>query len=364
MGKNMKPLQRRVTIKDIAAMAKVSIGTVDRVLHKRGEVNLLTEERVMSFVEKLGYTPNLLAKSLALKKSFSIVALIPDAGVNNPYWKEPVMGFNRAADELKDFNAKIQVQYFDPGDAGSFTKEFNKILFMHPDGIIVSPNFHDVALEMISKCKDLNIPIILVDNNLDNDAGLAYFGQNALQSGIVAAKLMHKRLSTEANVLIFNLARNKVVTRHMKRREQGFRQYFDRDVPGHGIRIMSVDADLSYKVEPAATLKQLFGKKPDIAGIFVTNSWVHKVAHYFAEPGKGKPALIGYDLIDENRVYLRSGVIDFLICQKPEDQGYRSAMAMFNYLLTGKQVEKINYSAIDIIIRENVDFYINTSNRI
>lgn len=360
----MKPAQRRVTIKDIAAMANVSIGTVDRVLHNRGEVNQLTEERVMSFVEKLGYTPNLLAKSLALKKSFNIVALIPDAGVNNPYWREPVMGFSRATDELKDFNAKILVCYFDPGNVGSFVKEFKRILFLHPDGIIMAPNFHDAALELISKCKDLNIPVILIDNNLDNDAGLAYFGQNALQSGIVAAKLMHNRLSSEASVLIFNLARNKVVTRHMQRREQGFRQYFDMDVPGHGIRIMSVDADLSYKFEPAATLKQLFGKKPDIAGIFVTNSWIHKVARYFSEAGKEKPTLIGYDLIDENREFLKRGVIDFLICQKPEDQGYRSAMAMFNYLLTGKQVEKINYSAIDIIIHENIDFYKSTINRI
>src|SRR5512145_189174 len=109
MGKSMKPAQRRVTIKDIAAMANVSIGTVDRVLHKRGEVNPQTEERVLSFVEKLGYTPNLLAKSLALKKSFNIMALIPEAGVNNPYWKEPVTGFNRATKELDDFHAKIHV---------------------------------------------------------------------------------------------------------------------------------------------------------------------------------------------------------------------------------------------------------------
>ena len=68
MGKLTKSAQRRVTIKDIAAMAGVSIGTVDRVLHNRGEVNQATHERVMSFVDELGYTPNLLAKSLALKK--------------------------------------------------------------------------------------------------------------------------------------------------------------------------------------------------------------------------------------------------------------------------------------------------------
>src|SRR5512145_1422935 len=104
MGRLKKSPQPRVTIKDIASLAGVSIGTVDRVLHNRGEVSLETHDRVMSFVIKSGYTPNLLAKSLALKKKFNIAVLIPDSGNSNPYWKNPVEGFSRASRELKDFN--------------------------------------------------------------------------------------------------------------------------------------------------------------------------------------------------------------------------------------------------------------------
>jgi len=57
--------------------------------------------------------------------------------------------------------------------------------------------------------------------------------------------------------------------------------------------------------------------------------------------------------------YLGNGSIDFLICQKPEDQGYKATMTMFNYLLTGKRAEKVNFSPIDIIVKENVDNYRN-----
>jgi LacI family transcriptional regulator len=363
MGKSFKLQQRRVTIKDIAAMANVSIGTVDRVLHKRGEVNQSTHERVMSFVDKLGYTPNLLAKSLALKKSFNIVAMIPDASENNPYWKEPVAGFNRATEELKDYNAKIQVIYFDPGEVKSFVKEFNRILHMNPDGIIMAPNFHEAAVEMMPTCKASDIPLILIDNSLDDGSGLAYFGQDALQSGIVAAKLMNYGLPENATVLIFNLARNKAITRHMQRREQGFKSYFGKANSGHLIKTLSVAVDLSQEREPNATLQKILHEKHNIAGIFVTNSRVHKVASYLSDIGKGDLMLAGYDLIDDNFEYLKKGIIDFLICQKPEDQGYKSAMAMFNFLLTGKQAEKVNLSPIDIIIRENVDFYKNTNTR-
>jgi len=36
-------------------------------------------------------------------------------------------------------------------------------------------------------------------------------------------------------------------------------------------------------------------------------------------------------------------------------------MAMFNYLLNHKSIEKINYSPIDIIVKENVDYYLHTN---
>jgi LacI family transcriptional regulator len=359
MNMSIKSLQHRVTIKDIAAMANVSIGTVDRVLHNRGEVNQATQERVMSFVEELGYTPNLLAKSLALKKSFRIAALIPDSGDNNPYWKEPLTGLNRAAEELKDFNTKIAVYNFDPGEELSFVREFDLILALNPDGIILAPNFHEAAVQLLPKCKAQSIPLMLIDNNLDEGSGLAYFGQDALHSGIVAAKLMHYGLPKCATVLILNLAHNKVITRHMQRREQGFMNYFIREVPDHCIKTLSVEIDLSQEQEPFATLQSVLSGQPNIAGIFVTNSRVHKVARYLSTTGQGKLILIGYDLTDANLEYLGDGSIDFLICQKPEDQGYKSAMAMFNYLLTGKQAEKVNFSPIDIIVRENVDYYRN-----
>ena len=362
MSKLVRAQQKRVTIKDIAALAHVSIGTVDRVLHNRGEVNQETHERVMSFVEELGYTPNLLAKSLALKKSFVIAALIPEAGCNNPYWGMPLAGLSKAIEELKDFNTKISVFHFDPGDEISFTRQFDRILGIHPDGIILAPNFHETAMRYLPKCEAENIPLILIDNNLDAGTRLGYFGQDARQSGYVAAKLMHYGLPGCSTVLILNLAQNKVITRHMNRREQGFREYFQNVIPGNCIQAVSVEIDLTRQDEPERSLGEVFSRYSDIAGIFVTNSRVHKVARYFSSHEKGGILLVGYDLIDANLEFVESGIVDFLICQKPEDQGYKAALAMFNYLLTGKPVEKVNYSPIDIIIKENTGYYKNINN--
>jgi LacI family transcriptional regulator len=358
MSRQKSLLQRRVTIKDIAALAKVSIGTVDRVLHDRGEVNPETHDRVMSFVQELGYTPNRLAKSLALKKSFTIKVLIPAAGQNNPYWKKPLEGFLKASEELSDFSTKIEVHYFDLLLESSFVKEFRKILNSRPDGLIMAPNYQKAASHLIPECQKLNIPLMFIDNNLEETA-LAYFGQDSYQSGIVAARLMNYGLRDKDKVLILNLSGSKAsISGHMQRREQGFIDYFSKKILSHNIKTISADIDLTFPGEPCHTINRLLAENNETAGIFVTNSRVYKVAECLSLSKKRPLILIGYDLLDANKEFMEKGIIDYLICQKPEEQGYRSTMAMFDYLLTGKNAGKINYSPIDIVVRENADYYI------
>ena len=79
-------MNKKVRLKDIAKLANVSVGTVDRVIHQRGEVAEESYKKVMEIVEKTGYTPNLIARTLGSNKSFTIIAVIPDPA-QDEYWK-------------------------------------------------------------------------------------------------------------------------------------------------------------------------------------------------------------------------------------------------------------------------------------
>ncbi|MFO7576442.1 MAG: LacI family DNA-binding transcriptional regulator, partial [Pelovirga sp.] len=57
-----------VTIKEIAGIAGVSRGTVDRVLNNRGKVNFEVEQRVKEIAKRMNYRPNRAAKALAARK--------------------------------------------------------------------------------------------------------------------------------------------------------------------------------------------------------------------------------------------------------------------------------------------------------
>ena len=67
---------KEIRIVDIAKMAGVSVGTVDRVIHNRGRVSAANYTRVMTVLKEVDYRPNMVARSLASKKVYHICFLL------------------------------------------------------------------------------------------------------------------------------------------------------------------------------------------------------------------------------------------------------------------------------------------------
>ena len=65
-------MAKRVRIKDIAERAGVSKGTVDRVIHNRGNVAPAVKQRVLEVMKELNYRPNILASALAYNKNWTL----------------------------------------------------------------------------------------------------------------------------------------------------------------------------------------------------------------------------------------------------------------------------------------------------
>ena len=87
------------------------------------------------------------------------------------------------------------------------------------------------------------------------------------------------------------------------------------------------------------------------------NSRVYHVAAYLEEKGLQNIRLIGYDLLPVNVEFLKKGLINFLISQKPEEQGYRGIMTLFGKIILKRDVPLVQYIPIDILTKENIDYY-------
>ena len=101
------------TIKDIAEAVGVSIGTVDRILHKRGRYSEETAEKVRKVMVELNYTPNIHARGLKKTKSYSFAAVIPRHYQDGGYWQLVEEGIQRASRTLGSYGSRVHIFPFD-----------------------------------------------------------------------------------------------------------------------------------------------------------------------------------------------------------------------------------------------------------
>ena len=83
------------TIQDVARDAGVSTATVSRVLSAPERVAEPTRARVMAAVARLGYAPNVAAKTLRTLKTEKILVAVPD--ISNPFFSQVIRGVEEAA---------------------------------------------------------------------------------------------------------------------------------------------------------------------------------------------------------------------------------------------------------------------------
>lgn len=348
---------KKARIKDIARMAGVSIGTVDRVIHDRGEVAEKTQIRVREILKETNYSPNLMAQVLKSKKRFHLVSLLPSPSENNPFWKKHPFGMMRAIDELDHFPVTLTQVTFDMQSEDDFQKKTNIVLDLNPDGVLLAPIFKSESIAFCTRLHKDKVPFVFIDGYIEDTDFLAYIGENIFQSGRVAGQLIDMVTPEKNDILVVTIARNIQNVHHLTNRTEGFLSYFQKSGKNNGKKIILNIPDPSYDVVQS-TLDKAFMNNPGIGSIFITGSRSFLIALYLEQKGLKSIGLIGYDLLDSNVSFLKSGTTRFLIGQRPEEQTYKGIKKLFEYLSLHKIPEKIEYLPVDIVTSENVDFFL------
>ncbi|WP_031426217.1 LacI family DNA-binding transcriptional regulator [Flavimarina sp. Hel_I_48] len=345
-----------MTTKEIAKLANVSLGTVDRVIHNRGKVAPNTKKRVLEILERVNYRPNIYARGLVLNKSFTIAALVP-AFEPGEYWEIPQQGIRKGTEDLQQFGMQVKIFEFDQNSPESFIDQASKVLELRPDGVILAPVINFEAVKFTLKLKDLKIPFTLIDSNIANSGALSFIGQDAYQSGKLAAKLLKLEIMGSGAISIISLKNNENHNKTLQKRIEGFKDYFlGSDVLN---KISLREFDIHQRNKDWKEILVEACKLQGTDGIFVPSSKVHYVAEVLKDL-KLDIRLVGYDLIEKNRMYLKKGIINSLICQQPEKQGYIALDDFYKALVLKQMIQKERYLPLDIVAQENLDYYDDT----
>lgn len=180
------------TMKHIAKMARVSIGTVSHVLNNSAGVREPVRKRVLEAVQAARYQPNQLARGLRRDKTNMIGMIIPD--VTNPFFPAVVRG----AEDVAFSNGYRLILCNTDNDHSKELVHLNELHTYLPAGLIVIPsNFSDLTAQA-ERYRRAGTGVVCVDRlpkNWSGDSVTADNEQGAYDATSCLVKLGHTRLA-------------------------------------------------------------------------------------------------------------------------------------------------------------------------
>lgn len=178
---------KRPTIKEVAHAAGVSTQTVSRVINDRPDVAEETRAKINQVIEKLGYQPSALARSLIQQRSYTLGVVTaglkyngPSRTLNGITFQSEKMGYSLLLKELPRF------------DTENIKPLIQNLLSHHVDGIIWAvPEVGDNRVWVDSELSDLPVPIVYL--TMENHPGLTIISFDNFLAGKMATEhLLHQ----------------------------------------------------------------------------------------------------------------------------------------------------------------------------
>lgn len=194
----------KVTIKDIAKKANVSIATVSRVVNQNPFVKEETKEKVLKVIKELDYHPDLIARSMVKQRTFSIGLIV--GGLGNPFFAETAEVIIKTAEK---FNCHVNV-YVSEEKSEKMEQYIDLLITKRVDGVIIGSVFQNTSLEKFEK---VGIPYVLYNrkNNRENaDFIVQDNSKGAYEVVSHLIKLGHKRIGLIHGPLIFDTVEGRI----------------------------------------------------------------------------------------------------------------------------------------------------------
>ena len=345
----------KITIMDIARLTGLSKGTVDRVIHNRGEVSKKSYDKIMAVIKELGYEPNFYASLLAKGTNHTIVVLIPNH-MPGTFWELSDHGIQRAAATVKPLGVHVQVMGYEELEEDSFRSACSSILEMAPSGVVFAPMFKTESMVFANALAEKGIPYTFIDSKIEDEGYMAYYGMPMYESGYLCGDQLTGGNPVESVLIVrIHRDRNSLSDPTLIRRE-GFLDYLKEHSPQCNVHNLFIDP--SAPEEIYSVLEDFFKEHPQVHHLVMFNSRVHLLAPYLREHPEHGRKVVGFDNLSANLSALLDGTVSTLIAQHPDEQVNLAVTAISDKILLGKYPErKDNFMHMDILTRYNAAYY-------
>ncbi len=334
-----------VTLKQIAELAGVSRGTVDRALYNRGRINPEVADRIRTIAKDLGYEPNRAGKALAMAKNPIKIGIIAQA-TETPFMHLLLEGIEDARREIANLGAETVLRTIIGMDIEQEIHLIDELVEAGINGLAIAPANDEALRKKIDALVDSGIPVVTFNADIDGSKRMCFVGQDGVLSGQTCASLMNAISGGKGLVLPIS---GHHYNRSHTTRIHGFCSEIEKCFPT--IKTLPVAFCHDSNTLTQELTEQTLQEHPDLTGIFIAANGQGGVCRGLARMGYSRKVhVICYDLIPDNIKNLCDDRIDFLIEQDSHAQGYQPIMILFNYLFSGTK-PKNEYFYTDIVIK-------------
>ncbi|MGN1348567.1 MAG: LacI family DNA-binding transcriptional regulator [Acutalibacteraceae bacterium] len=335
-----------ITVKEIARLAGVSRGTVDRALKNRGGISEKTKKRILEIAEQYDYKPNIIGKALVYSGKPIHISVILNS-IGNPFFDDVKAGIFAAAEEFESYGFKITLSEFKGYDAENLMSLLDNL----PDdvsNIILTPIWDRRIEEKLRSLNERIKNIIMLSGAVEGLENAVYVGCDYLKSGRIAGRITGLISGGKANLFIINGSSQH---RGHGQRVDGITDILKKDYPS--IRLLGVaesndDDETAYR-----EMKKAFHEHPEIDYVYITAGGVNGTLKAVREH-MSNVRVCTFDDTEITREALRKGDVLATICQQPYEQGYYSVKAIFDKIVMRKEVQSAIYTQLSIKVDQSL----------
>ena len=291
---------KKIGIREIANLAGVSPGTVDRALHGRKGITEETRQRIVALAESVGYTPDLAARALSVGRvPVRIGASIPRE--IHHYFDQLVAGLSEEARRFEKLG--VEVLYAPPERLGTgHVEKATELLGQHVDLLILTPGDLAGLTPIIDEAEGKGIRVICVDTDAPLSKRSTVVSVDAEVCGRLAAELMAGFLPPSSDVVVIT---GMLDVEDHARKTEGFRQMYESIAGGRTLEVIETHEDEEEGFQKSFAL---LSKNPSVAGLYVNTSNCLPVCRAICAAGLAqKIRLITTDLFEADDPVLREG---------------------------------------------------------
>ena len=339
-----------ISIKELAELAGVSRGTVDRALKDRPGINPEIKAYVLKIAAEQGYRSNRAGRVLSFHKTQPKIGIqMPSIG--NDFFVDVQAGLEKAAEELSDYRLSLAIKTMKGFDPAEQVRQIRELMLEGISALALVPIDHDDVRAVLHELTESGLPVITFNTDLTAGERLCYVGNDYQKGGATAAGCL-RLLSAGQPRQVLVMTGSVQMLGH-NQRITGFNQVMKKSCPQ--IQIVDILENLDDEQLAFDRTLEALNRLPGLDAIYLAAGGVAGTCRAIEQAGLGqKLTVISHDLTLATRQYLENGTITATIGQHPFEQGYQAVRLLFNYLLDESRPPEQLILPNEIFIKENL----------